>query len=440
MRRAAAWLYRISDRVLWVVLAAGVLTSPLYRADYFREHLFGHAVVPAGAGLAVLLLGVGLAWRSLLRRDFAWLDPARLTWDDATDARVGTIGRRLWTGWFVRFAAVGYVTGVAAALLRTTAWLPAGGVLLGATALLAVVLGRRSPGRAGTWLEYLVPVGFAVLAGTAVLTAVPSGALLLLGTVALLAALASLWGSGPVRRPAVAVHAGRDQLVAGYRRRLFRRVNVSFGDVLALLPAPGPVPWPAVFAGRAVVPRFVVAGVVSRSRALLPSALLVVLVAVLHHVFPVIGAVWLVGVGVYLACLPFAASLAQLFAVPGLRRWLGCSDLTLRLATAGVLVVVAAVWVGLVAVFAVPLGASAWLAALIAVGAVVRTVTRPVLDYGNVGVAVAPDGYLVPVGLLVQLAHGPELLVIGILLLGVLASALVAAPVAAAFAGYGIAR
>jgi hypothetical protein len=84
--------------------------------------------------------------------------------------------------------------------------------------------------------------------------------------------------------------------------------------------------------------------------------------------------------------------------------------------------------------------AAAWLAALLAVGAVVRTVSRPALDYGNIGVAATPDGNLVPVGLLLQLAHGPELLVVGLLVIGAGLSLLAAAPVAAALAAYGVTR
>ena len=429
LRRAGSWLYRLSDRAVGLFLLVGLLVSPFFQAHDIRAELS----TPAGAGLAVLLLALGLAWYSLLRRGFVWLDPARLTWDDTTDARIGVLGRRLWAGWLVRFAAVGYVAVLMAVLFGGAG--PAEAALFGAVALLAVVVGRRRPGRWGTLVEYTVAAGLVVLAGVAALVAVPPVVLLVLAGAAVLASVAA-WS----RRPAVAVLAGRDELVAGYLRRLVRRVTVSVGDVLSLLPVPGPLRWPGVFAGRGVAFRFVAAGVLARRSALLPSALLVFVVAVLHHVAPVINPVFLVGVGVYLACVPFAAGLAQLSAVPGLRRWLGSTDIRLRLATAAVLAVVAAVWLGLVAVFAVPVTVSGCLAAVVAVGAVVRTVTRPALDFGNMGIAVTPSGYLVPVGLLVQLGHGPELLVVGIVLVGFLLSAAVAAPVAALLAGYGIAR
>jgi hypothetical protein len=436
LRSAARWLYGISDRLVGAAFAVGLLTSPFYRVDYLREHLLGGATPPATAGLAVLVLGIGLAWRSLLRRDYVWADPAGLTWSDTTDARVGSIGARLWRGWAARFLVAGYLTAVGVVVLGGSAWLPGGAALFAGTALLAVVLGRRR----GSWPEQVVLVVAGVLAGFAAVATVAPVWLWALAGLAVVAAVVCAVGSGPVRGPVVATSAGRDELVHGHLRRLVRQVTVSFGDTLALLPEPGPIPWPRLLAGRAVVLRFVFAGVASRARSLLPAALIAVAVAVLHQVFPVLNPVWLIGVGVYFAGVPFASALAQLCAVPGLRRWLGCSEIALRVASAAVLVVCAAGWVGLVVVLAVPVTVAAWLAALVAVGAVVRTVTRSPLDYGNVGVAATPDGNLIPVGLLLQLAHGPELLVIGLLVIGAGLTVLAAAPLAVALTAYGVAR
>lgn len=440
VRSAAIWLYQISDRLLIGLFATAVLTSPFYRVTVLRTDLLGTATVPAAAGLAILALGVAIAWRSLLHRDFTWADPARLTWADLTDARVGTIGRRLWAGWLTRFVAAAYLAVLGVLLLGTSTWLPAGAALFGGVAVLAVVLARRRPGRVETWLEYVVLAGLAVLAVLATVTTVAPTVLWVVAGVAVLAAVACTKGSGAPRRPTVATSAGRDELVDGYLRRVVRRVTVSFGDALALLPPPGPLPWPKLLAGRAVVARFVLVGVLSRARSLLPALLAAIAVGVLHQVLPLVDPVWLVGIGVYFAGVPFAAALASLCAVPGLRRWLGCTDLTLRLASAGMVAVAALVWVGLVAVFAVPLTLAAWLAVPLAVGAVVRTVTRPPLDYGNLGVAVTPDGNMIPVGLLLQLAHGPELLVIGLLVVGLGLALATAAPVALALAAYGVAR
>lgn len=440
LRSAVGGLYRISDRVVYVLFAAGVLSSPFYRVDYLRDHMLGTATVPATAAIAVLALGLCVAWRSLLRRDFIWADPALLTWSDLTDSRVRLLGRRLWSGWAARFAVVAYLTSVAVVLLGSSAWLPAGAAVFGGVALLAVVLARRARGGAATWLEYAGVAVTLVLAGVAAVTTVGTAALWVLGGVAVLAAVPAAIGSGPLRRPAVATGAGRDELVRGYRRRTVRQVTVLLGDALALLPPPGPLRWPRLLAGRAVVVRFVLAGVVSRVSSALLAVFVVVLIVVVHRVFPVLSPLWLVGVGAYLAGVPFAAALAQLWAVPGLRRWLACRDSTLRLVTAAVLVVVALAVVGVVALTTVPVPVAAWLAVPLTVGAALRTVTRAPLDYGNMGVAATPSGYVLPVGIIVQLAHGPELLVIGLLIVGSGLALAAVAPIVLGLAAYGVAR
>jgi hypothetical protein len=437
LRRAGSWLYRVSDRLLIGLFAVGVLSTPFYRTAYLRAHLLGAAAVPATAGVAVLCLGLCLAWRSLLRRDFVWLAPARLTWADADGARVGQVGRRLWGGWAVRFLAVAYVAAVGVALFTGSGWLPAGYPVFGAVAVCSVVLARRRPGTLTGWWGALVAVGLAAVAGWAAFGTVRPVVLWVLAGLVVLAALGLAVGSGALRRPAVAVGAGRDELVRGYFERLVRRVSVSFGDALALLPAPRPVPWPWLLDGPGVVARFAVAGVVARARSLVLSVLLAVVVAVAHRVLPQVSSVWLIGIGAYFAAVPVGASLAQLCGVPALRRWLGCTDLQLRVVTAGAVVAVAGVWFGLVVALGVP---AAGMAVVVAVGAVVRTVTRPALDYGNVGVAATPDGNLVPVGLLRQLVHGPDLLVVGLLLVGVGSSAGPVGLLVLGLAGYGVLR
>jgi hypothetical protein len=62
------------------------------------------------------------------------------------------------------------------------------------------------------------------------------------------------------------------------------------------------------------------------------------------------------------------------------------------------------------------------------------------LDYGNVGVTVTPDGNLVPFGLLVQLVRGPEVLVVGLLVIGSGLPATAVGVVVAALAGFGVLR
>lgn len=440
LRAGGYWLYRISDRLVGVFLAIGLLSTPIQHVAYFRTVLIGHSVVPPTAGLAVLVLGVAIAWRSLLRRDFVWADPARLTWLDTRDSRVGTIGRRLWAGWAVRFAAVAYLTAIGVLWLGETSWLPAGGALFCAVAVLAIALARRAPGRIEVWLEQAIVLAAAVLAGFAAVRTVGSAGLWLVAAVAVVGIGVSVLGSGPPRRPAVASRATRDVLVRGYLRRVVRRVSVAFGDALALLPPPATMPWPKLLAGRAVVVRFMVGGIAARSRSLLPVALFAVAVGVAHQVFPLVTPLWLIGVGLYFACLPLASPLAALFGVPGLRRWFGCTDLTLRLATAAVVVVPVLVWLGVVAIFAVPVSVAAWLAVPLAIGAAIRTVTRAPLDYGNIGVGTTPGGNLLPIGLLIQLAHGPDLLVIGLLVIGSGLAIMAVAPVALGLAAYGVAR
>jgi hypothetical protein len=402
--------------------------------------VLGTATVAPTAGLAVLALCLCVAWYSMLRRDFTWADPAVLTWSDTTDGRIRTLGRRLWAGWAARFAVVGYLTGVTVVVLGPTGWLPAGGALAGAVAVLAAVLARRAPGRWELRLEYAGGAVTLVLAGFAAGSGAGVPALWLLAGLALGIAAAAVVGSGPVGRPAVAVAADRTELVRGYLRRTVRQVTVAFGDALALLPPARPLPWPWLLAGRAVVARFVLAGVLARARSALLAVLCVVGIAVLHQVFPLVSPLWLVGAGAYLAGVPFAASLAQLWSVPGLRRWLACRDVTLRLTAAAVVACVAAAVVGLVVLLAVPVTVAAWLAVPLAVGAAIRTVTRRQLDYGNVGLAVAPAGYVLPVGLIVQLAHGPDLLVIGLLVVGSGLALAALVPLVFGMAAYGVTR
>lgn len=227
----------------------------------------------------------------------------------------------------------------------------------------------------------------ALLAGLAAVTAIGPVAMWALASVVVAGAGVALIRSGPPRRPAVATAAGRDDLVRSYGQRVVRRVAVTFCDVLALLPAATASPWRGLLAGRAVVVRFMVGGLVSRVRSFLPIALCALAVVVLHEVFPLVSPLWLVGVGLYFlyfACLPFGAPLAALFSVPGLRRWLGCRDITLRLAAAAVVLVPALAWLGIVALFSVPVTFAVWLTVPLVVGAVIRTVTRPPLDYENV--------------------------------------------------------
>src|SRR5205807_3503498 len=114
-------------------------------------------------------------------------------------------------------------------------------------------------------------------------------------------------------------------------------------------------------------------GMLARRAGLLLSLLLVWAVVVVHLVFPLLSTPWLVGLAGYFAALPFASVLAKLNQQPGLRRWLGCSDLDLRVSTAGLVVVALAIWLGIVLAFGVPANVQVLLAAVLAAAAVIRT-------------------------------------------------------------------
>jgi hypothetical protein len=279
---------------------------------------------------------------------------------------------------------------------------------------LAVVLARRTASVRVRWVEQVLSLVLPLFGSLLAVRVLPSSWLWGVAVLAGLGAVGLLIGSGSPLRPAVASQARRGELVEQYNDRLVRRMSVAFLDLLALLPGPRTLTWSRLFAGPGVVLRFVIGGVLARRAGLLLSLLLVWAVAVVHLVFPLLSTPWLVGVAGYFAALPFAAVLAKLHQQPGLRRWLGCPDLDLRLTTAGLVVVVVAVWLALVIAFGVPATPQVLIAALLAAAAVIRTATRPAFDYGNVGTAVTPDGNLVPFGLVVQLARGPEVLVIGL--------------------------
>jgi hypothetical protein len=414
--RFGRWIYRISDVVLITIGLAALASSPFYHLPEVRAQLIGAASAPPFAAFAVLCLGLGLALRSLLRRDFVWQDPAKLTWSDGTDGRIGTIGRRLWAGWALRFVLVAYATAGGAALFAGSLdWIRAGLALFASVAALAVVAARRTASVRARWVEQILSLILPLIGSLLAVRVIPSSWLWGVAVIAAVGALGLLIGSGRPLRPAVATRAVRGELVEQYQDRLVRRMSVAFLDLLALLPAPRTLTWSRLFAGPAVVLRFVLGGVFARRAALLLTLLLVWAVAVVHLVFPLLSTAWLVGVAGYFAGLPFAAVLAKLHQQPGLRRWLGCTDMDLRGTTAALVVVVMAAWVALVIAFGVPATTTVLIAALLAAAAVIRTATRPAIDYSNVGTTVTPDGNLVPFGLVVQLARGPEVLIVGLL-------------------------
>jgi hypothetical protein len=413
--RFGKWLYRISDAVLITVGLAALASSPFYHLATVRANLIGATVASSFAAPAVLCLGLGLALRSLLRRDFVWQDPAKLTWSDGTDKRVGAIGRRLWGGWAVRLVLVAYATAGGAALFAgSSTWLSGGLAAFVAVAALAAVAARRAASVHVRLIEQVLSLVLPLIGSLLAAQLLPTSWLWGIAAVAVLGALVLSVGSGRPLRPAVASRARRGELVEQYNERLVRRMSVAFLDLLALLPGPKKLTWPRLFAGPSIVLRFVLGGVLARRAALLLSLLLVWAVAVVHLVFPLLSTSWLVGLAGYFAALPLAAVLAKLNQQPGLRRWLGCPDTDLRATASALVVVVLAIWLALVVAFGVPLSTSVLLATLLAAAGVMRTASRPELDYGNVGTTTTPDGNLVPFGLVVQLVRGPEVLLIGL--------------------------
>ncbi|HVW42679.1 MAG TPA: DUF6297 family protein [Amycolatopsis sp.] len=372
------------DRVtLWLcaMLGLGFLSVPLTHATELRAQLLTAGAPPQWAGAAVLALSLSAATWSLLRKGFAWADPAWLTWSDFDGSRTRILHRRLLLAWTARLAVVAYVCVVA-------------GLLLGVSWPLA-----------------------------------EAAAFVLIAAATLVAA-----------RPAV--HSGRADLVRRFRERLVRRTAWMFLDPWALLPPGRAIAWRGLLTGRLLLTRFVVAGILARRRSWPMALALVAVVALAHVLFPTVDPAWWLGLGGYAAAMPFAGGLAELTRSAGLRRWVGRGDREIRITAAVVLVVVMAAWAGAAAALGVPLTGYGALALVVAAAAVVRTVTRSTMNFGDLGVT-AVAGTLAPVGLLVQVLHGPDLLVICLVLLGtgaLLAAALSLALSATAVAGVRVPR
>jgi hypothetical protein len=415
----------VTDRVASAVVVVGILGSPFYNTDLVRLQLLGNTVTPPHAMLTVLCVGLALASRSVLRREFAWADPAHLTWSDYDDSRPQVLTRRLLAGWAARFAATAYLFASSALLMRSSpSLLPLSGALFAGVALFSLAAARRRRGHVPEWAEQVPPL---VLAGAGLVTLLNGPALTVLWTLAVLAwagALVLVLASGV----SLAADAGRTELVGRFVGRMIRRTSVAFLDVWALLPQGRAVRWRTVLNGRFAPGRFLLAGVLARGRSGVLMLLLAFVVAALHQVFPAAPSVWWVGIGGYLAILPLATPLAQLYRLPALRRWLNCSDRVLKLTAAGGLVVVTAAWFGVLLLLGVPWSAGAALGVVVAVIAAIRTVTRTAIDFGRLGM-ITYEGVLIPFGLIAQLVRGPELLLIGLAVLAAGMTLAVAVPV-----------
>ncbi|MCG8917924.1 hypothetical protein L6E12_19270 [Actinokineospora sp. PR83] len=373
----------------WVVpgvVVAGVVVTPLLRPGVLRLW-----TGPATAGVLVplLLVLLAVATASLLRRDHVWADPAVLTWRDGD--RETPVRRRLLVSWALRFGAVAYAV---AALATTVGW--ADPVWFGAVFTVAAAHALAVARLPRAWSADL------------------AAPLLLVAAVfvdglrwPLVGALAALTLGALLQRPAV---AGRFELVRGWRARLLRSVSTVFGDLVALLPPARPVRL-----RQAGAARFVLAGALGRWESVPFAVLVVVAAPVLAGAFAATAAVLWVGVAAYLAALPFAGALAEVHRRPGLRRWVPASTVSLKACTAVVSAVPAAVCVGAVVLAGLPFEP---LLVPLAAWSVVRTVTRPDIDYAAQG-AVALFGGTIPVGIIAQVFRGPDLLLLGVLVLAV---------------------
>ncbi|OLF11488.1 hypothetical protein BLA60_10985 [Actinophytocola xinjiangensis] len=329
---AARWLSG-DERTLGALLGIGVLTMAFFRLDRVRE------VVGVGAAddLTLVLVTAALLWWSMLSRGFVWLEPAALTWRDADLDRRRLITGRLVGGWLARLVTGGYVLALLAAvagLSRT--WVLAGAFVLAGGGLLAWGAVRRV--RRDARLEAVVVVGLALAA----MVPLPGPSLLFVAAGVLAVAGGWLLGlSGPVARPEIA-DAGRTDLVAGWRDRLMRVVGVRFLDPTMLLPAGRPVrAWSLL---RPVGLRLAFVGVAARARYLPAAGLLALTAVAASRALPGLPGEVVLGVLGYLALMPLAGGLGELWRSPGRRRWLGQTDTALRAAHLLVLTAVALAW------------------------------------------------------------------------------------------------
>jgi hypothetical protein len=199
---------------------------------------------------------------------------------------------------------------------------------------------------------------------------------------------------------------------------VLRSVAVTFLDPMMLLPPSAPIG--GVSLRRPTPLRLALAGTLGRAR-YAGAALLVGLADVVAHIaVPTVPGAALVGIGAYVALLPFTGGLGELWRNPGRRRWLGSPDRDLVLAHGLVLAGVGLVW--WTVLFAVTLAggtsfaAGAWLAVPLSVLSILRTVTRTAVDYANPGFVDTPMGPM-PANLTRQLFRGLDLLVVGTVLL-----------------------
>ncbi len=388
----------------------GFLFTAFFHVDAWRPALYGSSIVDFPAVLGLLTLCCAVGWRGLLRRGFAWVEPAELTWlDFAPVDRARVVTLRLlgaWTGVVV-------VTGYLAALLLAVGgagleqWRAAVAVVV-ATGVAAFASARRTSLR----LDALGPLALAVLGLVIAALGLGPATVQFVAAGMLAAALPLAFGGEPVSR------AGRAALLAGWDGRVLRSVAVTFLDPMMLLPPSAPTG--GLSLRRPTPLRLAWAGTVGRARYAGAALLVGLAVVVAHIAVPTVPGAVLIGIGGYVALTPFGGGLGELWRNPGRRRWVGSADRALVLAHGLVLAGVGLLWGTVLVVVTLAGGtsfaATAWLAVPLSVLSILRTVTRTAVDYANPGFVDTPMGPM-PANLARQLFRGLDLQLVGIVLL-----------------------
>ncbi|MEV6619437.1 hypothetical protein AB0M71_00860 [Amycolatopsis sp. NPDC051114] len=387
----------------------GFLFTAFFHVDAWRQAVYGSSVVDFPAVLGLLTLCCAVGWRGLLRRGFVWVEPAELTWlDFAPVDRGRVVTLRLLGAWTGVVAVTGYLAALMLAVggAGLDQW-RAGIAVVAATAVVAFASARRTSLR----FDAIGPLALAVLGLAIAALGLGPVTVQFVAAGVLVAALPLAFSGEPVPR------AGRAALLAGWDGRVLRSVAVTFLDPMMLLPPSAPI-------GLSLRPptplRLAVAGTLGRSRYAGAAVLVGFAVVVAHIALPTLPGAVLAGLGAYVALTPFGAGLGELWRNPGRRRWLGSANRELVLAHGVVLAVAGLLWAGVLAVVTLAGGTSfglgSWLAVPLAVLSILRTVTRTAVDYANPGFVDTPMGPM-PANLTRQLFRGPDLLLVGIVVL-----------------------
>lgn len=388
----------------------GFLFTAFFHVDAWRPAVYGSSRVDFPAVLGLLTLCCAVGWRGLLRRGFAWVEPAELTWLDFAPADRGrVVTLRLLGAWTGVVAVTGYLTALMLAVggAALGQW-RAGVAIVLATAVVAFVSARRT----SLWFDVFGPLALAVCGLAIAAFGLGPVTVQFLAAGVLVGALPLAFGGEPVSR------AGRAALLAGWDGRVLRSVAVTFLDPMMLLPPSAPIG--RVSLRRPTALRLAWAGTLGRSRYAGAAVLVGFAVVVAHIALPTLPGAVLVGLGAFVALTPFGAGLGELWRNPGRRRWLGTSNRELVLTHGLVLAGVGGCWAGVLAVVTLAggtsFGAGAWLAVPLAVLSILRTVTRTAIDYANPAFVDTPAGPM-PANLTRQLFRGIDVLLIGIVVL-----------------------